>query len=58
MIFFFFLAFRYVNSISFRRCLTVRSQTLTPISAHLFLICFVHFFVFKAYCFKFSILTL
>lgn len=34
------LAFLYVNLISFWRFVIVRLQTLTPISSHLFLICF------------------
>ncbi|CAI9569882.1 unnamed protein product [Staurois parvus] len=41
------MAFLYVNSISFKQCLTVRSQTLSPVSAQLFLICFVVHFLFS-----------
>lgn len=41
----FCLAFLYVNPISFRLFLTVRSQTLTPVSSHSFLICFVGYFL-------------
>ncbi|CAJ0940361.1 unnamed protein product [Ranitomeya imitator] len=42
------LAFLYVNPISFRLFLTVRSQTLTPVSTHSLLIWFlVHFLLWR-----------